>query len=139
MWMFLQLRNHENHLHLFLKPDSNVDLGVEESYGAKGENAKHSKSCPVDIPVMITVMGSVRVMASLGQLTTYLGMGAVAIIMMVSVKVMVMIRVTQHISTMTQSHHGGEMSVMMKVGMCQCQKPTIHHDEFDFRVHICIR
>ena len=40
---------------------------------------------------MITVMGSVRVMASLGQLTTYLGMGAVAIIMMVSVKVMVMI------------------------------------------------
>ena len=91
MWMFLQLRNHENHLHLFLKPDSNVDLGVEESYGAKGENAKHSKSCPVDIPVMITVMGSVRVMASLGRLTTYLGMGAVAIIMMVSVKVMVMI------------------------------------------------
>ena len=91
MWMFLQLRNHENHLHLFLKPDSNVDLGVEESYGAKGENAKHSKSCPVDIPVMITVMVSVRVMASLGQLTTYLGMGAVAIIMMVSVKVIVMI------------------------------------------------
>ena len=91
MWMFLQLRNHENHLHLFLKPDSNVNLGVEESYGAKGENAKHSKSCPVDIPVMITVMVSVRVMANLGQLTTYLGMGAVAIIMMVSVKVMVMI------------------------------------------------
>ena len=91
MWMFLQLRNHENHLHLFLKPDSNVDLGVEESYGAKGENAKHSKSCPVDIPVMITVMVSVRVMASLGQLTTYLGMGAVAIIMIFSVKVMVMI------------------------------------------------
>ena len=91
MWMFLQLRNHENHLHLFLKPDSNVNLGVEESYGAKGENAKHSKSCPVDIPVMITVMVSVRVMANLGQLTTYLGMGAVAIIMMVSVKVVVII------------------------------------------------
>ena len=26
--------------------------------------------------------------------------------------------VTQHIPTMTKSHHGGEMSVMMKVGMC---------------------
>ena len=33
----------------------------------------------------------------------------------------------QLIPTMTKSHHGGEMSVMMKVGMCQCQKPTIHH------------
>ena len=32
------------------------------------------------------------------------------------------------IPTMTKSHHGGKMSVMMKVGMCQCQKPTIHHD-----------
>ena len=37
--------------------------------------------------------------------------------------------VTQHIPTMTKSHHGGEMSVMIKVGMCQCQIPTIHHDE----------
>ena len=27
---------------------------------------------------------------------------------------------------MTKSHHGGEMSVMIKVGMCQCQIPTIH-------------
>ena len=34
--------------------------------------------------------------------------------------------VTQHIPTMTKSHHGGEMSVMIKVGMCQCQIPTIH-------------
>ena len=40
---------------------------------------------------------------------------------------MMMMTVTQHIPTMTKSHHGGEMSVMMKVGMCQCQKPTIHH------------
>ena len=48
---------------------------------------------------------------------------------------MMMIAVyTQHIPTMTKSHHSGEMSVMMKVVMCQCQKPTIHHDEFDFRV-----
>ena len=35
----------------------------------------------------------------------------------------------RHIPTMTKSHHGGEMSVMIKVGMCQCQIPTIHHDE----------
>ena len=50
-----------------------------------------------------------------------------------------MIRVTQHIPTMTKSHHGGEMSVMMKVGMCQCQKPTIHHtpcDELYFGVYM---
>ena len=39
----------------------------------------------------------------------------------------VMLMVTQHIPTMTKSHHGGEMSVMMKVGICQCQKSTIHH------------
>ena len=39
---------------------------------------------------------------------------------------MMMKMVTQHISTMTKSHHGGEMSVMIKVGMCQCQIPTIH-------------
>ena len=44
--------------------------------------------------------------------------------------------VTQHIPTMTKSHHGGEVSVMMKVGMCQCQKPTIHHDELYFGVYI---
>ena len=40
---------------------------------------------------------------------------------------LVIIMVTQHIPTMTKSHHGGEVSVMMKVGMCQCQKPTKHH------------
>ena len=34
--------------------------------------------------------------------------------------------VTQHIPTMTKSHHGGEMSIMIKVGMCHCQNPTIH-------------
>ena len=37
-----------------------------------------------------------------------------------------MIMVTQHIPTMTKSHHGGEMSVMIKVGKCQWQNPTIH-------------
>ena len=37
-----------------------------------------------------------------------------------------MMMACQHIPTMTKSHHGGEMSVMIKVGMCQCQIPTIH-------------
>ena len=46
---------------------------------------------------------------------------------MVVITMMVMVMVTQHIPIMTKSHLGGEMSVMIKVGMCQCQKPTIHH------------
>ena len=49
------------------------------------------------------------------------------------------VMVTQHIPTMTKSHQGGELSVMMKVGMCQCQKPTIHHDELYFGVYMYIR
>ena len=32
----------------------------------------------------------------------------------------------RHIPTMTKSHHGGNVSVMIKLGMCQCQNPTIH-------------
>ena len=32
----------------------------------------------------------------------------------------------RHITTMTKSHQGVEMSLMIKVGMCQCQVPTIH-------------
>ena len=32
---------------------------------------------------------------------------------------LVMMMACRHISTMTISHHGGEMSVMIKVGMCQ--------------------
>ena len=38
----------------------------------------------------------------------------------------VMMMACRHIPTMTKSHHGGEMSVMIKVGICQCQIPTIH-------------
>ena len=55
------------------------------------------------------------------------------------VMVMVMVMMTmacRHIPTMTKSHHGGEMSVMIKVGMCQCQIPTIHHDELYFGVYM---
>ena len=35
-----------------------------------------------------------------------------------------MMMACQHIPTMTKSHHGGEMSVMKKMGMCQI--PTTH-------------
>ena len=37
-------------LRKIFKPDSNVDLGVKEGDGAKGENTKHAKSCPIDVP-----------------------------------------------------------------------------------------
>ena len=38
---------------------------------------------------------------------------------------MMMTMACQHIPIMTKSHHGGNVSVMIKVGMCQCQNPTI--------------
>ena len=47
------------------------------------------------------------------------------------------IMVTQHIPTMTKSHHGGEMSVMIKVGICQWQNPTIH--EKYYWEYICLK
>ena len=56
--------------------------------------------------------------------------GAVIIIknmMTIMAMTTMMTMVTQHIPTMTKSHHGGEMSVMTKVGMCQCQKPNTYN------------
>ena len=55
--------------------------------------------------------------------------------------IIIIIKVTQHIPTMTNSHHGGEMSVMMRVGMCHCQKPTIHpYTMMNYILeYICIR
>ena len=50
----------------------------------------------------------------------------IIIVIIIIVTIITIIMVTQHIPTMTKSHHGEEMSVIMKVGMCQCQKPTIH-------------
>ena len=53
----------------------------------------------------------------------------------------IIIMVTQHITTMTKSHHGGEMSVRMKVGICQCQKSTIHHTPcwiIFWSIYICL-
>ena len=41
------------------------------------------------------------------------------------------VMVTQHIPTMTNSHHGGILSVMMMVGICQWQNPTIDDDDDD--------
>ena len=33
-----------------IAPDSDVDLGVQEGYRSKRENAEHTKSRPIDIP-----------------------------------------------------------------------------------------
>ena len=35
----------------------------------------------------------------------------------------------RHIPTMTNSHHGGFLSVMIMVGICQWQNPTIDEDD----------
>ena len=43
--------------------------------------------------------------------------------------IIIIISVTQHIPTMTNSHHGGFLSVMIMVGICQWQNPTIGDDE----------
>ena len=48
----------------------------------------------------------------------------VEIIIVILIKPLILIiimimKVTQHIPTMTKSYHGGEMSVMIKVGKCQ--------------------
>ena len=40
-----------------------------------------------------------------------------AILTMRTIMIIVIMMVTQHIPTMTKSHHGGEMSIMIKVGI----------------------
>ena len=40
------------------------------------------------------------------------------ILLIVTLILTIITLVTQHIPIMTKSHHGGVMSVMMKVGMC---------------------
>ena len=62
----------------------------------------------------------------LAQAALQASVGIVTIITTNTTNTTITFMVTQHIPTMTKSHHGGEMSVMIKVGMCQCQKPTIH-------------
>ena len=50
-------------------------------------------------------------------------------IVMVMIMTMIMtmtMMACRNIPTLTKCHHGGEMSVMIKVRMCQCQIPTIH-------------
>ena len=47
-------------------------------------------------------------------------------VIMMMMMTMMMMMACRHIPTMTKSHHDGEMSVMIKVGMCQCQILTIH-------------
>ena len=53
--------------------------------------------------------------------------------LMMMVKMMMVMVACRHIPTMTKSHHGGEMSVMVKVGKCQCQIPNIHDNSFSTR------
>ena len=60
------------------------------------------------------------------------------VVMVIFLVMVMVIAVTQHIPTMTKSHHGGEMSVMMKVGICQCQKSTIHHARLFFEVYMYV-
>ena len=43
-------------------------------------------------------------------------------------------KVTQHIPTMTNSHHGGFLSVMIMVGICQWQNPTIDEDDEELQL-----
>jgi len=45
--------------------------------------------------------------------------------MMMTTTMMMITMACRHIPTMTKSHHGGNMSVIIKVGMCQCQNLTI--------------
>ena len=49
-------------------------------------------------------------------------------IMMTIMLIVDMDMACQNIPTMTKSHHGGEMSIMIKVGTSQCQIPTIHDE-----------
>ena len=50
----------------------------------------------------------------------------ILLMMMLMMLVMMMRMACRHIPTMTKSHNGGKMSIMKKVGMCQCQIPTTH-------------
>ena len=62
---------------------------------------------------------------------THIKVNMVIMVVMVMVEVRVVmvvtIMVTQHIPTMTDSHHGGFLSVMIMVGICQVTK--FHHDD----------
>ena len=53
--------------------------------------------------------------------------GDILLMMMLvmAMKRIMMMMACRHIATMIKSHHGGEMSVMIKVGMCQCHIPPI--------------
>ena len=44
------------------------------------------------------------------------------------------IKAYRHIPTMTNSHHGGFLSVMIMVGICQWQNPTIDEDDEELQL-----
>ena len=97
---------------------------VRGRFGPLGGHCNDNKACVIKtIAIAITIFIVTTIM----------------IILVVLIIIFLIVMVTQHIPTMTKSHHGGELSVMMKVGMCQCQKPTIHHtpcDELYFGVYM---
>ena len=45
------------------------------------------------------------------------------------VNIIIMMMAYRHIPTMTNSHHGGFLSVMIMVGICQRRNPTIDEDD----------
>ena len=47
---------------------------------------------------------------------------------------MMMMMAYRHIPTMTNSHHGGFLSVMIMVGICQWQNPTIDEDDEELQL-----
>ena len=51
--------------------------------------------------------------------------------MMMSMIIVIIMMAYRHIPTMTNSHHGVFLSVMMMVGICQWQNPTIDDDDDD--------
>ena len=69
------------------------------------------------------VLGSAWVVLRINNLVIIIFIAVISIIVAIIVAVIMACR---HIPTMTKSHHGGEMSVMIKLGLCQCQIPTIH-------------
>ena len=101
--------NYHHHHHYHLIVSKSKDNGVEDGL----ENDQRVGECvekKTEHRVHVTV-------AELAALET--------IIIVVAV-VIIIIMACRHIPTMTNSHHGGEMSIMKKVGMCQCQNPTVH-------------
>ena len=62
----------------------------------------------------------------------------VIMVVIVVLLVVLMVMACRHIPTMTKSHHGGNMSVMIRVGVCQWQNPTIH-EKYYVCMYVCFK